>query len=358
MKCAVTGGSGCLGARIVALLLSEECPFSVDEVRVLDVRPPRYEEGRRVDYVETDVRSLEAVLGGIAGCDIVFHAAAVVDWGRLPDELVHSVNVEGTRNILKAAEQLGVPNVVFTSTMDVAWEGKAIPNGNEELPFATTDVNAYCSSKIIAERFVAAQGRRFRDRDTESAAAAGPATVIVRPMGIYGEGDPYHCSQTLLSAQAGKLTSRMGDGTARFSHVYADNCAWGHICAAAKLLEDPQPITGEAFLIGDDTPNENFFDFMETFITGLGYSFPARSKSISFRTALWIARVSEGVARLVRPIRAINPVLNTDSVRMLCLDFVFSDEKAREMLDYRPIVDPDVAMKRTIDWFRANGPVR
>lgn len=352
MKCAVTGGSGCLGARIVALLLSERCPFAVDEVRVLDVRAPKELIDPRVTYLETDVRSGDAVSAGIDGCEIVFHAAAVVDWGRLPDALIHAVNVDGTRNILRAAEELGVPNVVFTSTMDVAWEGKPIVNGDETLPFATAHINAYCNSKIIAERFVSAQGRRFRDRDE------GPATVIVRPMGIYGEADPYHCSQTLLSAQAGKLSSRMGDGAARFSHVYVDNCAWGHICAAEKLLEDPKAISGEAFLIGDDSPCVNFFDFMESFITGLGYTFPPRQKTISYRNALRIARVSEVVARLLRPVRKINPVLNTDSVHMLCLDFVFSDDKARETLGYRPIVDPDSAMRRTIAWFRENGPVR
>lgn len=351
MKVAVTGGSGFLGRRIVALLLEHRCPFDVEEVRILDVREPADGLGyERLRFERVDIRDADAVHAALAGIDLVIHTAAVVDWGRKPDAFVHAVNVDGTRHVLDAMKRQGCRYLVATTTMDVAWEGQAISAGDESLPYAAVATNAYCASKIAAEKLVLAQGIRARE------SSRPPFACVIRPMGIFGEADPYHCSQVLLSAQKGKLTARMGDGSARFSHVYVDNVAWGHLCAAAKLIEDPS-VSGEAYLIGDDSEAENFFDFMEPIVRGVGHSFPPRERTVGFATALWVARISQWVSRILGPIRKVEPLMTTDSVRMLCLDFVFSDAKARRELGYAPIVTPEDAIDRTTEWFRTHGPV-
>jgi sterol-4alpha-carboxylate 3-dehydrogenase (decarboxylating) len=354
MRCAVTGASGFLGSRIVSLLLSERCPFVVDEVVAVDVRDDlgAMREDDRLHFRRTDIRDQSQVRAALEGCELVFHVAAVVDWGRLSTEFIRAVNVEGTQNILDVMKEKEVPYLVATSTMDVAWQGEPIRNGDEELPYASRFTNAYCETKTAAEKLVLKAGDRF------TRTGEGPACAVIRPMGIFGEADPYHCTETLKSAEQGKLDMRLGDGSSVFSHVYVDNVAWGQLCAAKSLMEKPHEISGEPYLIGDDTPAENFFDFMETFVTALGYDFPEESKRLNYALAVWIARFSEWYAKIRYPFSNEAPVLTVDSVRMLCLDFHFVDDKARRELDYSPIVDPDTAMERTIEWFRNHGPVR
>src|SRR5690606_21675616 len=95
----VTGGAGFLGRVVVAQLLEGEGPLAADEVRVFD---------RAADAVpgavpiRGDVRSLAALREAVRGADAVVHCAALVDWGREPDEVLHAVNVVGTDNVIQA----------------------------------------------------------------------------------------------------------------------------------------------------------------------------------------------------------------------------------------------------------------
>jgi nucleoside-diphosphate-sugar epimerase len=57
---------------------------------------------------------------------IVFHLAAVVDWGTHSREEVFSVNVGGTENVIHACLEQGVEGHVFTSSEDAIYAGRPI----------------------------------------------------------------------------------------------------------------------------------------------------------------------------------------------------------------------------------------
>ena len=74
-------------------------------------------EGLDVKQVVGDLRSRESVQSAVNGCRAVFHVAALYRfWARDPDAF-YAINVDGTRNVLGAADEAGVERLVYTSTV-------------------------------------------------------------------------------------------------------------------------------------------------------------------------------------------------------------------------------------------------
>ena len=348
-KVVITGGSGFLGQALTRQLLGREGAPALlaDEVVQLDLRgatPGRATQDPRVRWRRGDVTDSATLAPSFRDADVVLHCAALVDWGRGRRAELERVNVEGTENVLAASRDAGVKALVHTSTMDVVYQGEAIPRGDETLPYPTRFETDYCATKALGEQRALAF----------AAAEASPRLAVVRPVGIYGEGDPYHVTETLLQARSGRLGARLGDGHANFSHVYVGNVAHGILLAAARLLAGETPLHGRVFFVCDDEEPNNFFDFMAPILEGLGERFPPPGRAIPYGPAMLAAHIGTRLSRLVG--RA--PTLTPESVNMVCRHFAFTDARARRELGYAAAFTGDEARARTIAWFRAHGPVR
>lgn len=120
---AVTGASGVVGQRLLPALAANP---SITHLVGLDVRPPRRRvrdlEFHLVDIARSELKPL------LEDIDVLIHLATVVD--PIPDEeLMASVNVEGTRRVLDAAADVGVRKVVRVSSAAVygAWANNPVP---------------------------------------------------------------------------------------------------------------------------------------------------------------------------------------------------------------------------------------
>jgi sterol-4alpha-carboxylate 3-dehydrogenase (decarboxylating) len=91
-----------------------------------------------VKHVAVDLRDAAAVRKALAGADTVFHAASRVQTQRHGADEVIAVNVGGTRNVLAACRQEGVPRLVYVSSASVVYDGKDLENGDETLPYPTS----------------------------------------------------------------------------------------------------------------------------------------------------------------------------------------------------------------------------
>ncbi|HEX2066365.1 MAG TPA: NAD(P)-dependent oxidoreductase, partial [Candidatus Thermoplasmatota archaeon] len=164
----VTGGAGFLGQAVVRRLAALGHP-----VRVLDTAPrPAELAGLRVDYHEGDVRDRAAVAAAVEGVDAICHAAAALPIHR-SKALIHSVNVDGTHNLLEAAAASPrKPRFVFISSTAVYGLHKEHPitERNRLVP-----VGPYGASKVEAEALCAS----YRDR---------LHVAILRPKTFLGEG--------------------------------------------------------------------------------------------------------------------------------------------------------------------------
>ena len=114
MKVLVTGGTGFVGSHLVRHLLAHG-----DEVVCLVRLRSRLDnlQGLSVHFAGGDLCHFDTVQAAIKGCRIVYHCAADYRlWCKDPEQML-AVNVEGTKNVLRASFEAGVDRVVYTSTV-------------------------------------------------------------------------------------------------------------------------------------------------------------------------------------------------------------------------------------------------
>jgi len=328
-SCLVIGGSGMLGFEIVRQLRADGAP-----VRVLDLEPLP-DEAPGVDARQGDLRRDADVSAACQGMETVFLVAAAVWDVNTPRRVYEEVNVQGTARVIDACRRHGVRRLVYTSSMDVVVDGrKPIVDGDESLPYpARMPRDHYSRTKILAEKMVlgASDGRL--------------ATCAIRPAGMYGPRDRYHLGNIIGMARRG-VSMRLGDGSARFSHVYSENAAHAHVLAA-RHLDPGSAAAGQAYFVCDHFPATNLFDFMEKFLGALGLPIPHRS--IPYPLAYWLAAVAEVVAPRSN--------FNRFAVIQTCVDHTFVHHKAERDLGYRPIVSKEEAFERSVAWLKEGDPL-
>jgi nucleoside-diphosphate-sugar epimerase len=163
MQWAISGGAGFLGLHLARRLLADG-----HSVRTLDVVPlddPGLE--RSVQALQRDVRDLSAVRELVDGADVVVHAAAALPI-QASREAIRSVNVGGTENVLRAAQDARVGRVVFISSTAVYGVPEKHPIEEDD---PLVGVGWYGESKIDGEALCR---------------VAGVETTIVRPKTFIG----------------------------------------------------------------------------------------------------------------------------------------------------------------------------
>jgi UDP-glucose 4-epimerase len=179
MRVLVTGGTGFIGAHLVAALTE-----AGDEVVVLDNlrrgvadKLAPFEQAGMVRLITGDIREREVVRSAMSGVVRVYHAAAQSNvLGAVTDiDYSFTTNVVGTYNVLAAARDEGVERVVFTSSREVYGEVDEIPVA-EDHPL--NPKNAYGASKLAGEAYC----RVFQS-------TYGLDVSVLRLANVYGPGD-------------------------------------------------------------------------------------------------------------------------------------------------------------------------
>src|SRR3954467_5879814 len=217
MKVLVTGGAGFVGSHIVRRMLDLE-----HEVVVLD----NFSTGRRsnleavvsdIDVVEGDVGRLEHVEQAVAGCEAVYHEAALPSVPRsIADPLSsHQANATGTLNVLVAARDAGARRVVIASSSSVYGSVPDLPK-RESMP--TLPMSPYAVSKLAAEAYC----RSWFD-------LYGLETVALRYFNVFGpRQDPLSAYAAVVprfiaAYAAGEPPVIFGDGKQSRDFTYVDN---------------------------------------------------------------------------------------------------------------------------------------
>jgi len=172
-KVACTGGSGRLG-RYVTDDLRERCALTV-----LDVRPP---PSAGVRHVDASILDNAALKRAFAGQDAIVHLAAIPNPRTAPADVTFHTNVQGTWNVLQAAEDAGVHRVVVASS-DAALGLPYNPPGygpqylpiDEDHPLRP--VECYSLSKEVTE----AMCRSYANRGKLEVLAIRPTHIVFPP---------------------------------------------------------------------------------------------------------------------------------------------------------------------------------
>jgi dihydroflavonol-4-reductase len=189
VKALVTGAAGFIGSNVVRALLDDGWDVRAMHLAREDVRNLH---GLEVERFAGDVTDRDSLRCAMKGVDVVFHLAAVYalwtpdrDGGRM-----RAVNVDGTRNVLEIAREVGVARVVHTSSI-ARFGGQGMKRrATEESPFALGKTgDRYSRTKADAHALAV---RAAKEQDV----------VIVAPCGPIGPGDvgPTPTGRLLLTA--------------------------------------------------------------------------------------------------------------------------------------------------------------
>lgn len=326
MQVFVSGGTGFIGGAVVRRLLAEG-----HQVRAL-VRPgadTRRLDGLPVERVTGDLSDEAALRQGVAGCDWVFHIAALYSfWGHSWQEF-YQTNVEGTRRMLEAAWQAGVRRVVHTSSIAALGVHPDHTPATEEVASSLEDrIGPYQRSKFLAEEVA----REYVQR--------GLPVVIVNPSTPVGEGDhkPTPSGQMIVDFLRGRMFAYLDTG---LNIVDVEDVAWGHLLAAERGR------IGERYLLaGENLTLKQFLDLLAE-VSGRP---PVRFR-IPHAVALAWSYVDVTLARL-NP--RYTPSATPEKVRLSRRYEFFDPGKAiRELgLPQTPVRQ---ALARAVEWYRAHG---
>ena len=327
MRALVTGTSGFVGSAVARRLVAEG-----HDIRVL-VRPTsdrRNLAGLDVEIVEGDLAQPETLKPAVAGCDAVFHVAAdyrlwVPDGGAS----MYRANVDGTRDLIRAASEAGAGRFVYTSSVAVLYP---LPGTEvaDEAAVATVDdmISHYKKSKFLAEE------EAMRLVREESA-----PVIIVNPSAPFGPRDikPTPTGRIVLDAAKGKMPAYLDTG---LNAVHVDDVAEGHMLAYRKGE------IGERYILGGD--NMTLREIIETVTDHVGRSGPwLKLPRAPLYPVAW-------AAELVARVSGREPVVTVDALKMAAKHMYYSSDKARAKLGYAPRPARQ-ALTEAADWFRENG---
>jgi nucleoside-diphosphate-sugar epimerase len=307
----VTGATGFLGARLVTLLVERgwhvralhRDPAAAPRLGALGAEPMR-----------GDLEDRAALARAVAGVDAVVHAAALFTmWA--PHEAFRRANVEGTRNLLVAAQEAGVARFVQVGASAVVMgERRPMRGVTEDAPLTFPSWAPYIATKAEAQRLV-----------LEADEPDGMRTAVVLPPLIWGRGMPM-LDGVAADMRAGRF-AWPGGGRQRMSTAHVDNVALAAILAAERAPG------GRAYFVTDGE-DRTLREVMTTLLATHGVE--ARARSVPVALAWRLAALAEGLWRGLRLRGA--PPLTRQMLRMVGEDFTLSDARARRELGYRPLV--------------------
>ena len=307
----VTGAAGFIGSALVHALLERG-----EQVRGLD----NFETGRRenladvlaqIDFRQADLLDAEAVASACRGVDYVLHQAAIPS---VPKSIVdparsNKVNIEGTLNVLIAARDAGVKRVVYAASSSAYGDTPTLPKLEEMTP---KPLSPYAVAKLAGEMYM----RVFHG-------VYGLPTVSLRYFNIFGpRQDPTSQYSGVLARfipamLRGERPTIYGDGEQSRDFNYTDNAVSANLLAAAAPEKD---VAGETFNIAAG----HRYDLNQT-------------------------------VALLRPLTGYTGDVEYAAERTGDIKHSLADiSRAQQKLGYRPLVNFEEGLRRTVEWYRAS----
>ena len=305
----VTGIAGFIGSSIARELVSRG-----ESVRGID----NFSTGKpanladilaHVDFRETDLADRSGVRDACRGVDYLLHEAAIPSVPRsVADPIAtNQANVDGTLNLLVAARDAKVKRVVYASSSSLYGDTPILPKREDMIP---NPISPYAVSKLAGEYYMTSFYRVY-----------GLETVSLRYFNVFG---PFQDPTSMYSGVLAIFISKMlaaqqptidGDGEQSRDFTFVDNVVHANLLACHAPADE---VTGKAFNVATQrriTLNQTY-SLLQTLT---GYSGAANHG----------------------PERA-------GDIRHSLADIT----RAEKLLGYKPVVDFEEGLKRTVAWYR------
>ena len=312
----ITGGAGFLGINLVRYLLSRG-----HSVVSYDIASFDYPERSQITEVTGDIRNQEALYAAMEGCDLVVHTAAALPLYSEKD--IRTTDLDGTRNVLTAAQKRGINRVIHISSTAVY----GIPDHHPLFEDDTlVGVGPYGEAKVAAEQICV----DFR--------ATGMVVPILRPKSFVG---PERLGVFALLydwAKDGHGFPMIGSGNNRYQFLdVEDLCQAIYLCATGEdaVVNDTSNVGAKEFT----TMREDYQAVLD--VAGFG----KKIVPLPAAPVIWTLRFLE-LLKLSPLYKWVYETAVTDS-------FV-SIDKAQNKLGYAPQFSNKQALIRNYHWYVAN----
>ncbi|MGX5648639.1 NAD-dependent epimerase/dehydratase family protein [Hydrogenophaga borbori] len=308
----ITGGAGFIGSTLAGRLADRNRVTLFDNLARNTIQHTGGAQHPNVSLVQGDILDPAAVKRVVTGADIVVHAAAIAGIDTVIKSPVKTmeVNMIGTANVLRAAQEAGVTDRVIEFSTSEVFGSMAYRVTEENHAVAGSAGEArwvYAVSKLAGEHLAHAY---FREH--------GMPVVTLRPFNIYGPGQTGEGAIQIFIRKAlrNEPISIYGDGSQIRAWCFVDDM----VDALMLALERPEAI-GESFNVGN-----------------------ARAVTTIFGLAEAVCRVLGSRSEIV-----FKPPLSADIELRIP-----ETRKAAELLGFKAKVDLEEGIRRTADWYRSN----
>jgi nucleoside-diphosphate-sugar epimerase len=305
----ITGVAGFIGSSIARGLLARG-----EQVRGVDNFSTGNHENLkgisdRIDLREADILDLDAMHAACAGVDFVFHEAAIPS---VPKSVLdplgsNAANNDGTVNVLVAARDAKVKRVVYAASSSAYGDTPTLPKHEGMVP---DPISPYAVAKLASEHYMISFYRCY-----------GLETVCLRYFNVFGPrqdpSSPYSgvLAKFITQMLRGEQPTIFGDGEQSRDFTYIDNAVEANLLAAKAPAEK---VAGQVFncAIGRQVSLNQTFKALQalTGYQGQPKYGPERGGDIKHS----LADIS----------------------------------RAEAALGYRPLVDFEEGLRRTVEWYR------
>ncbi|QBD79764.1 NAD-dependent epimerase/dehydratase family protein [Ktedonosporobacter rubrisoli] len=326
MTILVTGATGFLGSALTRELIKQQ-----QTVRVLvrDQQKARTLFGDAVTLVAGDITDAQRVREAVEGVETIYHMVGHLYHPSVPGELFYRTHVEGTRILLEACKgQKQLQRFVHCSTTGVHGITGKKPAA-EDAPYGPT--NPYEVTKLESEILAM---RAHQEQ--------GLPVSVVRPGMVYGPGD-LHLLGFFTTIKNGKFPVLIAGGKALIHPVYISD-----MTAAFLLCAQRSEAIGRSYNIAGAHP-VSFRELAEAIAHALGQDLKKGS------IPLWLANTASDLFAVLPGFQGERAPLTRSRVKFLTMSRIYSIERARQELGYKPAVGLEEGMSLTALWYQKHG---
>jgi dihydroflavonol-4-reductase len=329
MNILVTGSTGFIGSSLCRALVERGHDV------VAFHRPTsnhKMLEGLPVQHALGDLTRPDTIAEAMAGVEAVFHTAALLNGDETAGRM-YTVTVEGTRAVLQAAQRAGVRRFIHTSS--VAALGVPEKGLKYVLP-----LDEYHSWNIYPQHWPYGYAKHLAELEVQKAVARGLDAVIVNPSVVYGAGDIYRKSDSLIVAAVKRRIPALVEGGLNVVHI--NDVVEGHLAALERGR------CGRRYILAGD--NLTIVQLVK--MIGEITQAPVPALVLPGRVA----------RQLVFPMRLIRSFIDLPiayhTLYLAGYHFYYDNSRAQVELGINPPARAEEALREAYDWFVEVGAIQ